>query len=208
MSCSAVLVYRTASDITVISAVTVGPNKAHCMFESHDICLLMVPTPWCLLPGTVSSGSEAAPNAEAKCAQQAVRLLSEYLSGSHRLASSSNSTPCTPLQGISPGHSHPTGVPSEELSSEEQRTSLRPVTKSSVDSHSADSTSATEQRRTDEQQCCVMWGKACDKHLPQVSLRFAASFELQQSLRCLCECVKGTKQLSAWGTQALLRLLI
>lgn len=182
MSCSAVLVYTTASDITATSAVTVGPNNAQCMFESHDICLLMVVTPWCLPTGTASSGSEAAPNAEAKCAQQAVRLLSEYLSGSHRLASASTSTPCTPLQGISPGHTHHIAPPCDELSSEEQQVSPPSVTKCSVHSHSANSTSATEQRRTDEQQCCVMWGEACDKHLPQVSLRFAASFELQQSL--------------------------
>ncbi len=120
------------------------------------------------LSGTTSSPPETAPNAEAKCAQQAVRLLSEYLTGCHRQSSANKSTSVS-LDDVSSGRgSKDTRRLSEGPLPKQKQVSSQ--AEHGLNSQSVSSASRAAECRVHEQQCSVMWAEACDEHFPQVRL--------------------------------------
>ncbi len=120
------------------------------------------------LSGTASSPPETAPNAEAKCAQQAVRLLSEYLSSCHRQSSANKSTSASMDVVSSAGGSEDTRRSSERPTPKQKQVSSQ--AEPGLSSQSVLSASGAAESRVDEQQCTVMWAEACDEHFPQVRL--------------------------------------
>ncbi len=80
-------------------------HRDHCKLETFHSQRFVLCT------GSTATGSVSTPTAEAKCAQQAVRLLSEYLSGCHRLCSATGSA----LGPTQSGHNqHSTASPSQQ----------------------------------------------------------------------------------------------
>ncbi len=120
------------------------------------------------LSGTTSSPPETAPNAEAKCAQQAVRLLSEYLSGCHRQSSANKSTSASMDVVSSAGGSDDARHLSEGPAPKQKRVNSQ--AELGLSSQSVPSASGAAECRVNEQQCSVMWAEACDEHFPQVRL--------------------------------------
>ncbi|DBA95791.1 TPA: hypothetical protein ACH3X1_001342 [Trebouxia sp. C0004] len=132
--------------------------------------------------GATSSPPETAPNAEAKCAQQAVRLLSEYLNGCHRQSSANKSTFAS-TEIVSSGHgSEDTRRLSEGPLPKQKQVSSQ--AEPALCSQSISSGSGAAECRVDEQQCSVMWAEACDEHFPEAvahsspSVRSAAQASL------------------------------
>ena len=115
------------------------------------------------LSGTTGSPPETALNAEAKCAQQAVRLLSEYLSGCHGQSNSSSMD----VVGSACG-SEDTRRLSEGPTPKQKQVSSQ--AEPGLSSQSVPSASGAARCRVDEQQCSAMWAEACDEHFPQVRL--------------------------------------
>ncbi|DBA69737.1 TPA: hypothetical protein ACH3X2_012467 [Trebouxia sp. C0005] len=116
-------------------------------------------------PRTTSLPPETAPNAEAKCAQQAVRLLSEYLGGCHRQSIANKSTSMS-VDAVSSGcDSKETRRLSEGAMPKQKQVSSQ--AEPGLSSQSVPSASGTAECRVNEQQCSVMWAEACDEHFPQ-----------------------------------------
>ena len=120
------------------------------------------------LSGNTSSPPETAPNAEARCAQQAVRLLSEYLSGCHRQSNAHKSTSASIHVVSSACGNEDTRRLSEAAMPKQKQVSCQ--AESGLSSHSVPSASGAAECRVDEQQCSVMWAEACDEHFLQVRL--------------------------------------
>ena len=143
--------------------------------------------------GTTSSPPETAPNAEAKCAQQAVRLLSQYLSGCHRQSSANISTSAS-THAVSSGFGSEDArrLPEGPMPKQKQ---VRSQAEPGLSSQSVPSASGAAECRVNEQQCSVMWAEACEEHFPQV--RFVSP---TQRIPQFCQVVKIRPLLSelAW----------
>ncbi|DBA99192.1 TPA: hypothetical protein ACH3X3_011813 [Trebouxia sp. C0006] len=155
-----------------------------------------------MAPRTASSPPETAPNAEAKCAQQAVRLLSEYLSSCHRQSSANKSTSASMDVVSSAGGSEDTRRSSERPTPKQKQVSSQ--AEPGLSSQSVLSASGAAESRVDEQQCTVMWAEACDEHFPQAvahsspSVRSAAQASLADLPCIILQSLTLAQQARVW----------
>ena len=154
--------------------------------------LAVLTMPFCYLSGRTEEASETAPNAAAKCAQQAVKLLSEFLNGYPRLAQAKPET----ADGVLPFYQVPTGpgpsrspvtngsglpsgqteqgpeaidVPADKGRSDLQSSYLQRVPAASSNFFPEESKDAWPSAgSTVAASCTAMWSQACGHLFPQV----------------------------------------